>query len=104
MTSHVTLHNIRHSVHIKFLHRTQRLGRNGLEPTASRISKIYVSVGVTMASMNILRHKFKLKIFGKPPVLRCGRNVGLSCHTERSHSCAIFPGVMLLLFVLSYKH
>jgi hypothetical protein len=54
----------------------------GLDPTASRISKLFVSVGTTAVSLNSLRHKFNFKIFGEPPLLRCGRIVRVSCHTQ----------------------
>jgi hypothetical protein len=105
MTSHVTtmtLHSIWRTVHINFLHKTHRYMAQGVDPSASIISTLYVSVGVTGVSLNILRHKFNLNIFWKPPLLRCGRIVSLSCHTQSSSAapfvrlwccCCLFWGI-----------
>ena len=74
----------------------------GLEHSALRISILYVSVGVTGVSLNILRHTVNLSLSWKPLLLRCGRNVRLSCHTEcRSAApfvrlwccCCLFRGI-----------
>ena len=65
-TSHVTTiqsHSLRQTVHITFLHKTRRYVAQGLDPSASRISTLYVSVGVTAVSQNILRHTVNLNIF-----------------------------------------
>ena len=105
MTSHVTmktLHSIRQTVHITFLHKTHRYMAQGLDPTASIISTLYVSVGVTGVSLNILRHKINLNIFWNPPLLRCGRILSLSCQTQCSSAapfvrlwccCCLFWGI-----------
>jgi hypothetical protein len=73
MTRHVTkieLHSIRQTVHISFLHRTHQYMVQGLDPSASRISTLYISVGVTGLSFNILRLTFNLKLVGKATLLR----------------------------------
>jgi len=94
-TSHVTtieLHSIQQTVHIKLLQWTHRYMAQGLDPSDLRISILYVSVVVTAVRLNIIPNTVDLKIFGKPPLLRCGRFVLLSCHTE---CCSAAPFVML---------
>ena len=102
-TSHVTrktLHIIRQTVHVTFLHKKQA---QGLDPTASRISKLFVSVGMTAVNLNSLRHKFNLKIFWRTTAAAMWENrTRFVSHTVR-FSCAICAVVVLLLFVLGYK-
>ena len=94
-TSYVTtikLHSIQQTVHINLLQWTHRYMVQGLEFSESRISILYVSVVVTAVRLNIMRNTVNLKIFRKPPLLRCGRFVRLSCHTE---CCSAAPFVVL---------
>jgi len=42
---------------------------------------------------NILNSTIILKVFGKPPVLRCGEIIYLLCHTER---ISVEPHVLVL--------
>jgi hypothetical protein len=65
-TSHVNtieFHVIGQIVHITFLHKTHRYMAQGLDPSASIISILYVSVAVTAVNVNILRHTVNLNIF-----------------------------------------
>ena len=111
-TSHVTtieLHSIQQTVHIKLLQWTHRYMAQGLDPSDLRISILYVSVVVTAVRLNIIPNTVDLKIFGKPPLLRCGRFVRISCRTECCSAapfamlwccCCLFRGISIVL--LSY--
>jgi hypothetical protein len=61
---------------------------------------------VTSVSVNILRHTVSLNVFCKPPLLRCGRIVRLSCDTEWDSAapfvrlwccCCLFWGINSVL-------
>jgi len=48
------------------------------------LCKSFVLGGEEGARLNILNHTVSWKVFGKPPLLRCGRIIRFSCHTECS--------------------
>ena len=59
---------------------------------------------MTAVRLNILRHTVNINIVWKPPLLRCGRIVQLSYHTECG-AAALFVWLWCCcLFVLRYKY